>query len=249
MILPLGLLCLSSAILACAQSNQQLSINSVVSFTSSSVPNPPVFTLPASDALAISVAICSGTSLSPYPRFFLTNSSAVPTPGSSSLGMADVFEIVANNGLGIWEGSFSAGGILTVEGLDQMSFELGVSDGGGYIVTFASHFLLNQRLWGLSSSHPRYSAKHTFARRYYIKPSSRFLGTLQLLTFHTILLSSVHLPKLYPTGRQPLFPELAFLFPQFYINFVPDVFNFSFNSASPDRLPAQRHKIRGNGTE
>jgi len=109
---------------------QQLSLNSFVSFSPVSVPSPPNFALQPSHSLTISIAFCSDNSQQPNPRFFVTNGS-VPNPGSSNVGSGDVFEIVVTNGLGIWTSPFSAGGILAVENVNQMSFEVGLSDGGG----------------------------------------------------------------------------------------------------------------------
>jgi calcium channel MID1 len=120
----------SSVALTLAQSPQQLTINSFLSFTPASVPNPPTFAVPVSNSLSISIAFCSDNSQSPNPRFFITNDSAVHNPGSSNVGTSDVFEIVVKDGLGVWTGSFNAGGLLGVEDVNQMAFEVGVSDGG-----------------------------------------------------------------------------------------------------------------------
>lgn len=124
--LPETLLCLLNAALVLAQTRRELPLNSNSPFSPSSAPNPPVFSLPRSNDLSITVALCSSGNSS--PRFFVTNSSSVDTPGSSS--GKDVFEIVLNGGYGNWTGPFRDGGVLAVENVGQTSFELGVSDEG-----------------------------------------------------------------------------------------------------------------------
>ncbi|KAJ7638135.1 stretch-activated cation channel Mid1 [Mycena rosella] len=122
--LPATLLLLLNAALSVAQTRQSLSTGYVVS---EQAPNPTFFTIPTASQLAISVALCSGTTDTPVPRFFVTNSSSDASPGSS--GGDNVFEILLNQGHGNWSGAFPAGGVLGVEDAGQMPFEIGVSDG------------------------------------------------------------------------------------------------------------------------
>jgi calcium channel MID1 len=130
--LPHALLCLLQAVLIAAQTRQQLQLNALSSFTSQSIPNPPVFSLPSSDTLAVSVALCSGDSQSSLPRFFVTNDTSVGVPGSE--GGTNVFEISLDAGLGNWTGLASKGGVLAVENAGQTSFEVGVSNSGELFV-------------------------------------------------------------------------------------------------------------------
>lgn len=129
--LPKALLCLLYAALAAAQSNQQLSLNALASFTPQSLPNPPVLLLPSSDLLAVSVAVCSGDSQSSVPRFFVTNDTSIGAPGSN--GGDNVFEIVLTNGLGNWTGLAGGGGVIAIESVGQTSFEIGLSNSGEFL--------------------------------------------------------------------------------------------------------------------
>ncbi|KAG6809623.1 hypothetical protein H0H92_015501 [Tricholoma furcatifolium] len=122
--LPEALWCLLSAALTAAQASATLSLNSNSAFSQSNTPNPPQFILPNAPILTISVALCSSTTS--VPRFFVTNSSTTVTPTSN--GGTDVFEIQLTQGLGIWSGIFTHGGLLAIEGLGEVSFQLGVSD-------------------------------------------------------------------------------------------------------------------------
>ncbi|KAJ7086140.1 stretch-activated cation channel Mid1 [Mycena belliarum] len=123
--LPPTLLLLLNAALSVAQTRQTLPIGYVVS--EKLAPNPPFFTIPTASQLAISVAMCSGTTDAALPRFFVTNSSSDASPGSS--GGDNVFEIVLNQGHGNWTGTFPSGGVLGVEDAGQIPFEIGVSSG------------------------------------------------------------------------------------------------------------------------
>lgn len=123
--LPETLLCLISATIVLAQSRQQLSLNTLSSWNAQNLPNPPTFTLPVSQSLSVSIALCSGTSSA---RFFVTNSSSIDTPGSD--GGTDVYELVVTNGHANFTGVFTDGGVLAVEEAGQSSFEVGVSDTG-----------------------------------------------------------------------------------------------------------------------
>ncbi|KAF8840262.1 hypothetical protein BDN67DRAFT_968749 [Paxillus ammoniavirescens] len=124
--LPHTLLCLLHASLAFAQTQQALSLNSVTSFSSSTIPSSALFGLPTSSQLTVSVAICSSQASS--TRFFVTNSTSDVVPGPG--GGTDVFEISLNNGYGQWLGSAPSGGFLSVQDLQQGSFQVSVSDNG-----------------------------------------------------------------------------------------------------------------------
>ncbi|KDQ58001.1 hypothetical protein JAAARDRAFT_193486 [Jaapia argillacea MUCL 33604] len=127
MLLPLSLLLLLEAKLLIVQA-QQLSLNSLSAFTASTVPSPPSFSLPStSDALSISVALCSQPSSQP-PRFFITNNSAISDPGPD--GGTDVYEIILSDGYGSWTGLMGSGGVLAVEDVGESTFEIGVATGG-----------------------------------------------------------------------------------------------------------------------
>lgn len=137
--------------LVAAQNSQTLSLNGLASFTPQTLPNPPTFTLPSSDVLAVSVAVCSGNSQSGLPRFFVTNDTSTGTPSSN--GGSNVFEIVLNEGMGNWTGFGGNGGLLAVENGGQVSFEIGVtSSGEPYFTTFS---LLCFK--GMTKIHPNHS--------------------------------------------------------------------------------------------
>jgi len=121
--LPETLLCLLNAALVLAQTRQQLALNTISSFTSSNIPNPPLFTLPQSEKLSITVALCSGT---PPPRFFVSNSSSATSNGVHGS------EIRITDGHGNWTGPVNSGGVLSVEDTGQSSFELAVSEDGAF---------------------------------------------------------------------------------------------------------------------
>ncbi|KAJ7841335.1 stretch-activated Ca2+-permeable channel component-domain-containing protein [Mycena olivaceomarginata] len=123
--LPAALLLLLNAALTAAQTRKSLSAGWVTPVDTP--PNPPFFTLPTADQLAVSIALCSGTTDTPIPRFFLTNGSSTASPGPD--GGTDVVEIVLDHGHGSWTGPFPSGGVLGVLNAAQMPFEIGVSEG------------------------------------------------------------------------------------------------------------------------
>ncbi|KAI6001327.1 hypothetical protein EDD15DRAFT_2516474 [Pisolithus albus] len=110
-------LCLSTAVLAQAQ--QSLPLNSLSTFSGSSIPNSATFGLPASSSLTVSVAICSSQASS--ESFLLTNGS-------------DIFEIELESGFGSWTGPSSNNASLLVDGAGQSTFEVAVSDNGALIL-------------------------------------------------------------------------------------------------------------------
>ncbi|TFK35827.1 stretch-activated cation channel Mid1 [Crucibulum laeve] len=130
--LPLSLLLLLLPALTFAQTRQELSLNSVAFFNT--IPNPPSFVIPGQGVpLTITVALCSGSSSQPMPRFIVTNSTnnAIEDDPTSTTGGPDVFEIGLDDGLGTWTGEFPSGGVLAVEENGaQMTFEIGVSNDG-----------------------------------------------------------------------------------------------------------------------
>ncbi|KIY44700.1 hypothetical protein FISHEDRAFT_50889 [Fistulina hepatica ATCC 64428] len=104
---------------------QQLALNSLTTYNSSSLPS--AFTLPANSNLSISVAYCSNTSST--PSFYVTNtSSSADTPTAS--GGTDVYEIDVSDGFGNFTGKFDSGGVLAVESIGSMTIEIGISDDG-----------------------------------------------------------------------------------------------------------------------
>ena len=137
-------LCLLSAGLVIAQATQTLSLNAVASITPTILPNPPTFSLPTSDQLAVSIAVCSGNTTTSLPRFFVTNDTSSGTPSSS--GGKNVFEIGLNAGMGGWTGVGSGGGLLAVENAGQTSFEIGVSSGSTYF-HFRYLFVLDESIF------------------------------------------------------------------------------------------------------
>ena len=128
------LVCLLSLSLTRSQSiHSSLSLNvplflSGNNFSSST---PPLFSLPSSSQLTVSIASCSSPSSNP-PRVFVSNSSdsqLIPGPN----GGADVFEVILGS-LGLGNLTLDAGdttGVLAVYGgTTSDSLEIGVSQGG-----------------------------------------------------------------------------------------------------------------------
>ncbi|KAI6108570.1 stretch-activated cation channel Mid1, partial [Pisolithus croceorrhizus] len=107
-------LCLPSACVVLAQAQQSLPLNSLSTFSGSSISDPATFGLPTSSSLTVSVAICSSQA---SERFFLTNGS-------------DVFEIQLESGFGSWTGPSSNNASLLVESVGQSTFEVAVSNNG-----------------------------------------------------------------------------------------------------------------------
>ena len=107
-------------------SGLSLALNSLSTFSGSSISSPATFTLPASSSLTVSVAICSSQASSAH--FFLTNDTAISLPGPD--GGIDVFEILLVNGYGHWTGPAANGGSLAIDGLEQGIFEVAVSNNG-----------------------------------------------------------------------------------------------------------------------
>lgn len=137
------LIFLLDAALVAAQVGKTLSLNSLALFTPQSLPNPPIFTLPSSDVLAVSVAVCSGNSQSGLPRFFVTNDTSTGTPSSN--GGTNVFEILLNEGMGNWTGFGGNGGLLAMENGGKVSFEIGVTSSGETLSRLYSKVFLEAR--------------------------------------------------------------------------------------------------------
>ncbi|KAH0835688.1 stretch-activated Ca2+-permeable channel component-domain-containing protein [Lanmaoa asiatica] len=110
------------AIFALVHAQNILPLNSIFSFSAP----VPLLALPASPQLTVSVAICASQASS--ARFFLSNSTSGIVPGAD--GGTDVFEIQLNDGSGQWSGSAPAGGLLSVQDLNQGSFQISLSDNG-----------------------------------------------------------------------------------------------------------------------
>ncbi|OCH89949.1 hypothetical protein OBBRIDRAFT_777729 [Obba rivulosa] len=126
-LLPQSLLCLIQVYLTLAQ-HTQLTLDNLASFSASTLPNPPTFSLPTSGNLSVSIALCSSQATS-LPRFFLTNDSSISQPGPSDLGQPNVYEIFLDDfGLGNWTGPVNSQGVLAVSNIGQSTFEVGVSN-------------------------------------------------------------------------------------------------------------------------
>ncbi|KAF7317056.1 putative acetate kinase [Mycena chlorophos] len=126
--LPAALVLLLKAALAAAQ-RTTLNVGYVLSVSTLNAADT-FYTIPtAATQLALSIALCSGSINSTSPRFFVSNASSTASPGSG--GGEDVFEIVLDQGVGNWTGTFPEGGVLGVEddANVQMPFEIGLSDG------------------------------------------------------------------------------------------------------------------------
>ena len=137
------LIFLLDAALVAAQVGKTLSLNGLALFTPQFLPNPPIFTLPSSDVLAVSVAVCSGNSQSGLPRFFVTNDTSTGTPSSN--GGTNVFEILLNEGMGNWTGFGGNGGLLAMENGGKVSFEIGVTSSGETLSRLYSKVFLEAR--------------------------------------------------------------------------------------------------------
>jgi calcium channel MID1 len=118
--LPQTFLCLLSAALAVSQSFNQLPLNQVSAVSQQNLPNPPVFSLPSSNSLSISLALCSDFQSANSPTFTLKNSTN--SPGTDLT--------LSSDGLTIWTGKVTDGATLQVENLGSLNFEIGVSDNG-----------------------------------------------------------------------------------------------------------------------
>jgi calcium channel MID1 len=123
------LLLLSAAIAYSQQTTQNLTVNNVTSFNTLSLPPNPSFSLPQSEQLSITIALCSNSFS--IPQFFVSNSSdsaALDDPDEE-----DTFsEILFASGLGNWFGSFANGGVLAItsNSSDGVAFDIGISDSG-----------------------------------------------------------------------------------------------------------------------
>lgn len=125
--LPESLLCLLSAAVAYSQTTQTLPVNKVTSFNTLSLPPTSSFSLPQSEQLSITIAICSQSSS--IPRFLVSNSSDSATLLDDQGAFS---EIAFSFGLGSLIGRFANGGVLAVESnnTDGVAFDIGISDSG-----------------------------------------------------------------------------------------------------------------------
>ena len=138
--LPESLLCLLGAILAYSQTTQNLTVNNVTSFNTLSLPSKPSFSLPQSERLSITIALCSKSSS--IPQFFVSNSSNSATLHDSEHTFS---KIQFSSGLGSWFGRFANGGVLAIESnnTDGVAFDIGISDSGMHpLYRDASHLQL-----------------------------------------------------------------------------------------------------------
>ena len=129
--LPESLLCLLSAAVAYSQTIQKLTVNNIASFNTLNLPSTPsFFSLPQSEQLSITIALCSKSSS--IPNFLVSNSSDSATLDNSG----DTFsEIELSSGLGSWFGRFANGGVLALESnnTDGVAFDIGISDSGMHL--------------------------------------------------------------------------------------------------------------------
>lgn len=127
--LPESLLCLLSATLAYSQITQNLTANNVTSFNTTSLPSKSSFSLPQSENLSITIALCSKSSS--IPQFFVSNNSDSATLDDPK----DTFSEIpfSTSGLGSWSGRFADGGVLAIESSNSdVTFDIGISDSGMY---------------------------------------------------------------------------------------------------------------------
>ena len=148
--LPLTLLALVQVQLIYAQ-NTPLQIDSLQNFTAATLPRSPVFSLPDSSSLSVSVAVC-GNDASAAPRFFITNDTTISQPGPDNAGDPNVFELALSDGWGNWTGDTSNGGFLSVTNAGQTPFEIGVSDQGALARLF--QFTMRMPFVALSEPSP-----------------------------------------------------------------------------------------------
>ncbi|KAI0781647.1 stretch-activated Ca2+-permeable channel component-domain-containing protein [Irpex lacteus] len=118
--LPLTLLLYIYAQVSHAQ--QTLSLDKVFNFTATSLPNPPIFSLPPAHAnVSISVALCASSAS--QPRFFVTNDTSITQPGEEDVADGNAFEISLQDGFGAWSGIVNDGGFLAISGAVQVPIE------------------------------------------------------------------------------------------------------------------------------
>lgn len=126
--LPESLLCLLSAAVAYSQTTQSLTVNNIASFNTLSLPSKQSFSLPQSEQLSITIALCSQSSS--IPQFFVSNNSDSATLDDDPEDT--FFEIQLSSGLGGLCGRFANGGVLAVQSSnsDGVAFDIGISDSG-----------------------------------------------------------------------------------------------------------------------
>ena len=155
------------ALVALVRAQHILPLNSLSAFSAPTT----LLGLPASPQLTVSVAIC--TSQASSASFFLSNSTSgiVPGPG----GGADVFEIQLGGGSGKWSGSAPGGGLLSIQDLNEGSFQISVSDNG-----------IPDPCIGVPTTNRFGHARHDIpgprstapARRYHLQPGSSLFASL-----------------------------------------------------------------------
>lgn len=116
---------------------QTLQLNQPLPLSSNSADT--TFAIPSSSSpLAVSIALCSAFPTSGGPRFFITNNSAVSTPGAG--GGVDVFEITTGqSGIGsmVLSGLDGGGKFAFEAGSETMSFQVGLSANGALLALSA----------------------------------------------------------------------------------------------------------------
>ena len=109
-LLPSSLLLLLSTVLG--QQTTQLSLDQLFDSSVNASSSPSVFNIPSSSSfLSLSVSLC--TNQLPYPRFILSNDTSSGIPTLNDTG-GTTFEIALEEGLGVWTGFVTKGGVLAV---------------------------------------------------------------------------------------------------------------------------------------
>ena len=232
--LPETLLCLLNVAFVFAQTRQQLSLNVISSFTPSNIPNPPLFTLPQSKNLSITVALCSTAAV---PRFFLSNSSsAVPGSGSGPQGT----EITITDGYGEWTGPVSDGSVLSVEGAGTSSFELAVSEDG------ALPFMRSHNHINVCNNRPdtRSSANTTVFRRHYLEP-----GASLFCCFLASSSNKTDIPELHTSVCEYVSALTSRFLTEFHASGWAVIILVSIDIFAPDRMYAVCTAVKWYGTK
>jgi hypothetical protein len=140
-LIALSLFSLPYPLLYAQQSQMTLSLNTILPMTLTSASTSPItLSLPSTasnEALTISVALCNAAQ--PIPKFFVSNDS-----DASGAGGGGTWQLSLDEGIGTWSGGTSAGGRVMVylgDGASSVqggvwSFELAVSSGGQYIISY-----------------------------------------------------------------------------------------------------------------
>ncbi|KAH9939715.1 stretch-activated Ca2+-permeable channel component-domain-containing protein [Epithele typhae] len=150
MLLPVSLFALvQSFVLLAEAQQQQLALDTVRDFNSSSLPSPPTFFIsPSSDFRHVSVGLCASSAGA--PRFFVSNDSSITHPGPDNVDGKSVIEIsVGPEGYGSFAGFFPRGGFFAIQaGSVNTPFEilLSAANSTNPLSPFASETTANQAI-------------------------------------------------------------------------------------------------------